>query len=68
MKSVDWQCYPRFSYWSATQDVGVMVSITISFTPTYQQVRQTCDTIVAQVANPIFGKLCFCIINFSQKK
>jgi len=31
-------------------------------TPTYQQVGQTCDTIIAQAANPIFGKLHFYVI------
>jgi len=30
--------------------------------PTYQQVRQTCDTIFALTANPIFGKLQFYVI------
>jgi len=30
--------------------------------PTSHQVRQTCDTIVAQAANPIFGKLQFYVI------
>jgi hypothetical protein len=34
--------------------------------PTHQQVGETCDNIVAQAANPILEKLCFCVINPSQ--
>jgi len=30
--------------------------------PTYQQVGQTCDTIIAQAADAIFGKLHFYVI------
>ena len=35
---------------------------TVDYSPTYQQVRQTCDTIAAQAANPIFVKLQFYVI------
>ena len=34
--------------------------------PTYQQVRQACDTIITLTANHILEKLCFRVINSSQ--
>ena len=39
---------------------------TNNITPTYQQVGQNCDTIIAPTANPILEKLCFRVINSSQ--
>jgi len=35
---------------------------TNNITPTYHQVRQTCDTIIAQAADAILGKLHFYVI------
>ena len=38
----------------------------LPISPTYQQVGQTCDTIIMLTANPIIEKLCFRVINPSQ--
>jgi len=42
--------------------VVAFLAVKPAISPTIHQVRQTCDTIVAQVVNPILGKLYFKVI------
>ena len=60
---------PCFYYMQPTQHIGVMEFGTkLHFFSTHHQVRQICNTIFALAADLILEKLCFRVINSSQKK